>query len=67
LKEAVEIAGHPGPHALNILTPRALIYIIYALSDEALQQKKIMGCPECRLSFTVLTIPGGKNVTCPRC
>ncbi|HLY75472.1 MAG TPA: hypothetical protein VKU80_15225 [Planctomycetota bacterium] len=33
----------------------------------ALQQKKIMSCPACRLSYTVLTISQGKTILCPRC
>lgn len=33
----------------------------------AKQQKKIMSCPACRLSFTVLTISRGKRIDCPRC
>jgi ribosomal protein S27E len=34
----------------------------------AKQQKKIMSCPGCRMSFTVFTISQGKKVvSCPRC
>ncbi len=33
----------------------------------AKQQKKIMSCSVCRLSFTVLTISKGKKIACPRC
>ena len=33
----------------------------------AKQQKKIMSCPACRLSFTVLTISQDKTINCPRC
>jgi len=33
----------------------------------AKQQKKIMSCPACRLSFTVLTRSQGKVIRCPRC
>lgn len=31
------------------------------------QHKKIMACPSCRLSFTVLTLSAGKSARCPRC
>jgi len=31
------------------------------------QLKKIMSCPACRLSFTVLTLSQGKTVDCPKC
>lgn len=31
------------------------------------QQKKILACPPCRLSFTVLTHAGAGAVECPRC
>lgn len=31
------------------------------------QEKKIMHCPACRLSFTVLTISKEKSILCPRC
>jgi len=33
----------------------------------ARQQKKIMNCPTCRLSFTVLTVSKSKVIACPRC
>lgn len=33
----------------------------------AKQYKKIMSCPACRLSFTVLTISKEKKIGCPRC
>ena len=33
----------------------------------AKQYKKIMSCPVCRLSFTVLTISKEKRIDCPRC
>jgi hypothetical protein len=31
------------------------------------QEKKLMSCPGCKLSFTVLTISREKKVDCPRC
>jgi hypothetical protein len=31
------------------------------------QHKKLMSCPSCRLSFTVLTLSDGKSARCPRC
>jgi len=43
------------------LTPKQLKGLL------GLQQKKIMSCPACRLSFTVLTISQGKAILCPRC
>lgn len=33
----------------------------------ARQLKKIMNCPSCRLSFTVVTISQQKKISCPRC
>ena len=33
----------------------------------AKQEKRIMSCPACRLSFTVLTITREKTIGCPRC
>jgi len=33
----------------------------------AKQQKKIMSCTACRMSFTVLTISREKEINCPRC
>ena len=33
----------------------------------AKQQKRIMSCPACRLSFTVLSISRDKIIDCPRC
>lgn len=31
------------------------------------QVKRTMTCPPCRLTFTVITMSGGKNARCPRC
>ncbi len=31
------------------------------------QHKKLMACPGCRLSFTVLTLTEGRAARCPRC
>lgn len=31
------------------------------------QHKKLMTCPPCRLSFTVLTLSDGKMARCPKC
>lgn len=31
------------------------------------QLKKIMSCPACKLSFTVLTMSEGKRIDCPKC
>jgi hypothetical protein len=31
------------------------------------QLKKIMSCPACKLSFTVLTLSEGKRIDCPKC
>jgi hypothetical protein len=31
------------------------------------QLKKVMSCPVCNLSFTVLTLSQGKTISCPRC
>lgn len=33
----------------------------------ARQHKKVMTCPACRLSFTVVTLTEGKSARCPRC
>jgi ribosomal protein L37AE/L43A len=33
----------------------------------ARQKKKIMSCPTCKLSFTVLTVSKAKVISCPRC
>lgn len=33
----------------------------------AKQLKRIMSCPKCRLSFTVLSVTKAKTVACPRC
>jgi len=43
------------------LTPEQLKRLL------AKQQKKIMSCPTCKLSFTVLSISKNKVVPCPRC
>ena len=31
------------------------------------QHKRLMNCPSCRLSFTVLSLSNGKSARCPRC
>jgi uncharacterized paraquat-inducible protein A len=31
------------------------------------QHKRVMACPACRLSFSVVTLSDGKSVSCPRC
>ncbi len=31
------------------------------------QLKKVMSCPNCNLSFTVMTLSQGKQIDCPRC
>ena len=31
------------------------------------QFKKVMSCPACKLSFTVLTLSEGKRIDCPKC
>jgi len=31
------------------------------------QNKKIMSCPACRLSFTIVTLTDGTSARCPRC
>jgi uncharacterized CHY-type Zn-finger protein len=33
----------------------------------ARQQKKVLACPSCRLTFTVLTLSDGKSARCPKC
>jgi uncharacterized protein YbaR (Trm112 family) len=33
----------------------------------ARQHKRILACPACRLSFTVVTLSDGKSARCPRC
>ena len=43
------------------LTPEQLKRLL------AKQHKKIMSCPTCKLSFTVLTISKSKVIPCPRC
>ena len=43
------------------LTPEQLKRLL------AKQHKKIMSCPQCKLSFTVLTISQAKVISCPRC
>ena len=45
----------------GFLTPERLKSLL------ARQQKKIMSCPACRLSFTVLTVSKSMIILCPRC
>jgi protein-arginine kinase activator protein McsA len=45
----------------GFLTPKQLDLLL------AKQQKRIMSCPACKLSFTVLSISKNKLVPCPRC
>jgi DNA-directed RNA polymerase subunit RPC12/RpoP len=45
----------------GFLTPEQLKKLL------AKQHKKIMSCPKCKLSFTVLTISKDSVIACPRC
>jgi hypothetical protein len=45
----------------GFLTPEQLKRLL------AKQHKKIMSCPTCKLSFTVLTISKSQVISCPRC
>ena len=47
--------------SLGYLTPEIIKKLL------AKQNKRIMFCPACRLSFTVLSLSQGKDVKCPRC
>lgn len=51
----------------EILVEQGLLTPVQLESLLAKQNKKIMSCPTCRLSFTVLSISKSKVVPCPRC
>jgi DNA-directed RNA polymerase subunit RPC12/RpoP len=62
-------ASHPGdPRSLGeVMIDRGFLTPDQVKQLLAKQQKRIMSCSRCRLSFTVLTISQGRSVACPRC
>ena len=67
--ECLALRSKPGEARTlgEILVDRG--YMTPDLVKQALshQLKRIMHCPACRLSFTVLSLSAGKAVECPRC
>jgi protein-arginine kinase activator protein McsA len=51
----------------EILVARGFLTAIQVKEILNKQLKKIMSCPVCKLSFTVLTLSEGKRIDCPKC
>ena len=51
----------------EILIERGFLTAIQVKDILEKQLKKIMSCPDCKLSFTVLTLSEGKRIDCPKC
>jgi hypothetical protein len=69
LNECLRLQGRDGERrtlgeimvAHGYLTPFQVTHLL------SRQEKRIMSCPACRLSYTVLTVSRGKVIHCPRC
>lgn len=57
----------PPPALGDVLVFRGYLTAIQLRDLLARQHKKVMSCPGCRLSFTVLTMSKGTSARCPRC
>jgi uncharacterized protein YbaR (Trm112 family) len=51
----------------EIMVERGYLTVAQVKGLLAKQLKKVMSCPSCNLSFTVLTLTQGKAIDCPRC
>ena len=51
----------------EILVERGYLTAVQVKDLLGRQLKRIMSCPACRLSFTVLTLSEGKRIDCPKC
>ena len=69
VNECLRLQAAPGERRSlgELLVFRGYLTAIQVKDLLSKQLKRIMNCPACRLSFTVLSISGGKKIDCPRC
>jgi protein-arginine kinase activator protein McsA len=69
LHECLALQAQPGERRTlgEIMVGRGYLTSVQVTELLGRQLKRIMSCPACRLSFTVLTLSEGKRVDCPKC
>jgi len=69
VNECLRIQAEPGESRSlgEILVAKGYLTAIQVKDILEKQLKKIMSCPACKLSFTVLTLSEGKRIDCPKC
>lgn len=69
VNECLRLQAQPGEMRSlgEILVSRGYLTSIQVKDILNKQLKKIMSCPSCNLSFTVLTLSEGKRIDCPKC
>src|SRR5262245_66569268 len=69
VNECLRFQAEPGETRSlgEILVERGFLTTIQVKDILEKQLKKIMSCPTCKLSFTVLTLSEGKRIDCPKC
>jgi protein-arginine kinase activator protein McsA len=67
--QCLRIQAEPGEARSlgEILVAKGFLTAIQVKEVLNKQLKKIMSCPACKLSFTVLTLSEGKKIDCPKC
>jgi len=69
VNECLRLQAEPGETRSlgEILVAKGFLTTIQVKDILEKQLKKIMSCPACKLSFTVLTLSEGKKIDCPKC
>lgn len=69
VNQALRLQAEPGEQRSlgEILVAKGFLTSIQVKEVLNKQLKKIMSCPVCKLSFTVLTLSEGKKIDCPKC
>jgi protein-arginine kinase activator protein McsA len=69
VNECLRLQAEPGETRSlgEILVAKGFLTAIQVKDILEKQLKKIMSCPACKLSFTVLTLSEGKKIDCPKC
>jgi len=69
VNQCLRLQAEPGESRSlgEILVAKGFLTAIQVKEILNKQLKKIMSCPACKLSFTVLTLSEGKRIDCPKC
>ena len=69
LHECLALQAQPGERRTlgEIMVATGCLTAVQVKELLGRQLKRIMSCPACRLSFTVLTLSEGKRIDCPKC